>query len=247
MRILSLVMLAGALLVYSCKLDKPKSKPVAQCTCDTSAALLVINDSSFNRIGAYDTSSFTAQNFYELEPGINRQLWYRDIENTRATKFTTLWNAYYPANYYASQIDFLNQYCDRSDIELAFQFGPNHDLWAYHSFVVKKIACCYLVTRSYYRHARFNYKAYAFLNKQLADSLFAILDRTEKIPLDSLKSFGYSGFFADNRNRKEYYLDFERYFELRNNNDSTKMKSTGFEQLFNFVDKEIQWRITYGL
>ena len=59
-----------------------------------------------------------------------------------------------------------NYFVDKSNIELAFQFGPNMDLFAFESFVLRKVECLYLFTRSYFRHGRFTFKSYALLDEE---------------------------------------------------------------------------------
>ncbi|MEZ4988315.1 MAG: hypothetical protein R2795_25355 [Saprospiraceae bacterium] len=164
----------------------------------------------FNRIAEYDTITFSADSLYAIDPQENRRLWYRDIENPDTTKFTKYWNAYVPSNYHANHLDFIEFYENRPDIEIAFQFGPNMDLWAFHIFVIKKIDCCYLATRSYFRHARFTYKAYSIMTKDKVDSLFSVLEPINKIAVDKTESWNYSGYFADNRNKTKFFIDFEK-------------------------------------
>jgi hypothetical protein len=125
------------------------------CKCDSNIAKRQILKKDFNQILPFDKVSFSQSNFYQLDSQTNRKLWFRDIESPIKTKFTSLWNAYSQSNYYANPIDFLQYYENKHNIELAFMFGPNDDLWAYHIFIIKKINCCYLITRSYFRHNRF--------------------------------------------------------------------------------------------
>src|SRR5690606_825443 len=121
-------------------------------------------------------------------------------------KLTNLWNDYAPNNYHASHLDFIKNYQGKKDIELAFQFGPNGDLWAYHTFVIRKVGCCYLATRSYFRHARFTGKSYAILDKPQLDSLFSVINEQNILPLDTTETFDYCGYFLDNRNKKSFYI-----------------------------------------
>ena len=196
-------------------------------------------DKSFNRIAEYDTSAFAADSLYGISPEENRRLWYRDIENPDATKFTKYWNDYVPGNYHADHLDFIKYYENNRDIEIAFQFGPNMDLWAYHIFVIRKLDCCYLATRSYFRHARFTYKAYAIIAPSLVDSLFQVLELINKTPIDIAASGNYSGYFADNRSKTKFYIDFEK--ETQESDEPKKE----IMDLYNFVDKNINWTTTY--
>jgi len=191
----------------------------------------------------YDTSSFDMINFYQSD-SINRMLWFRDVENTDATKFTALWNDYYHAAYHASHLDFVKYYVGKRDIELAFQFGPNLDLWAYHIFVVKKMDCCFLLTRSYFRHARFTYKAYSIINERQLDSLYSILDSINKFPVGASSENSYLGYFVDNRRRNTYFIDLESVVAPPKTRRETRKE---IQALYDFVDKGINWKKTYRL
>lgn len=218
------------------------------CNCNNSAVTALIQKKSFNRIEEYDSKSFAKKKFYDLDSQINRTLWFRDIENPTKTKFTELWNAYRDKNYYADPIDFLNFYNKKQNIPLAFMFGPNGDLWAYHIFVVRKMECCYLITRSYYRHNRFTYKAFAILDSRKLTELYDIVRKINLVPLDAKKSYGYTGFFMDNLNAKEFLIDFEN--EKVKIQDSTNVYNSKPKQevlnLYEFVDKGVHWVKTYG-
>ncbi len=210
------------------------------CKCDTNQALQTITDKDFNRIVQYDTTAFRADSLYGIDPQENRRLWYRDIENPDTTKFTKYWNDYVPSNYHADHIDFINFYKNKPEIEIAFQFGPNMDLWAYHIFVIRKLDCCFLATRSYFRHARFTYKAYSIIDQGQVDSLFKVLEPVNKSPVDTAESWNYRGYFADNRNNTNFYIDFEKEV-TQGGNDPTKE----IMALYDFIDKRIKWIATY--
>lgn len=222
-------------------------KEQACSKCDTLKTKQLITNKNFNQIPEYDSRSFPRLDFYSLDSNINRMLWYRDIENTDTTKFTTLWNDYHPANYHAWHHDFLKYYKGKKDIELAFQFGPNDDLWAYHTFVVKRIGCCYLVTRSYFRHARFTFKAFSIIDETKLDTFYSLLKKINTSNVPDSESFSYAGYFADNRNKKTFFIDFER--EIRGEKDVNGWAPPKFEiqELYDFVDKKINWTKTYGL
>lgn len=246
-RLLWLLWIIPAGILFSCSAKKKVENPQVICECDTLSARQIITARDFNRFPLYDTSSFKEDNFYELDSAINRSLWYRDIENTDTTKFTRLWNAYYPENYYASQADFVHYYAGRPDIEMAFQLGPNHDLWAYHTFVFKRIGCCYLATRSYYRHARFTYKAYAVVNEKKIDTLYSILGTINKSGIDSSNVLSYIGAFADNRNNKKFKIDFEKEKEPVKSEKEDAPPCKEVLEFYEFIDKRIGWIITYKL
>jgi hypothetical protein len=198
------------------------------CECDKGKVEKIIKSKDFNRLPEFDDSLFYEEVFYKLSEYDNRILWYRDIENPEETKFTRFWNDYKPNNYHASQIDFVEYYKDKKDIELAFQFGPSIDLWAYNIFVIKKIDCCYLVTNSYFRHARFISKYYSIIDEQLLNSFFKILSEQKtlkEINENSIESYDYCGYFRDNRNKKSFYINFEKDQLWINYDDDTTHKS----------------------
>jgi hypothetical protein len=225
-------------LASTCSSDNRKPTPQkVYCPCDSLKANAIANSRDFNRKPEYDTSSFDMINFFQSD-SVNRMLWFRDVENTDATKFTALWNDYYPAAYHASHPDFVKYYEGKRDIELAFQFGPNLDLWAYHIFVIKKMDCCFLLTRSYFRHARFTYKAYSIINERQLDSLYYILDRINKF------KNSYLGYFVDNRRRNTYFIDLETVVVAPKTRKETRKE---LQALYDFVDKGINWKKTYRL
>ena len=218
------------------------------CNCDFIETDSIIKSNVFNKLPQFD-DTLTNEGFYSLSATDNRTLWYRDIENPEKTKYTSLWNDYARNNYHASHLDFVKYYEDKNDIELAFQFGPNDDLWAYHTFVVKKIKCCYLVTRSYFRHARFTRKRYAIIDKPHLDSLFSVLAEQKVSQVDSNVTFDYCGYFRDNRNKKSFYINFKKdQVWVTNKQDTTRMHMEvrpEISKLYDFVDNKIKWTKTY--
>lgn len=221
-----------------------------ECDCDKSATETIIKSKDFNKSPQY-AEKLTDKGFYSLSASDNKELWYRDIENPVGTKFTPLWNDYAPNNYHASHLDFVKYYQDKKDIVLAFQFGPNLDLWAYHIFVIKKVGCCYLATRSYFRHARFTSKGYAIMDSKQLDSLFIVLSEQKPQANDTIESFNYSGYFMDNRNNKSYNINFEKDQLWIQSEEDTRIQEMELrpeiKNLFNFVDKKIKWEWTYPL
>ncbi len=246
-RILAGQFLLSFALVFSCGIADTDNAVYEHCECDTTKAKASVLSKQFNRISQFDTAGFDAARFYELDASINRTLWYRDVENVDTTKFTRLWNDYAPCNYHASQLDFLGFYERKKDIELAFQFGPNMDLWAYHIFIFKKIGCCFLVTRSYFRHARFTYKAYAIIDSKRLDSLYTILYAITSRPVGDKEEFSYRGYFVDNRNKKKFFIDFEAETEKVNGADTERKPKKAIKDLYEFVDNRIYWTKTYSL
>ena len=225
------------------------------CRCNVQDAEKIINNKDFNKISKFDNNHIS---FYKLSSEDNRILWFRDIANPYQTSFTKLWNDYAPNNYHSSQLDFCNAIENNKRIILGFQFGPNVDLWAYHIFIVQKINCCYLITRSYFRHARFTYKAYSIIDQDKFDSLSVVIKSLNKRPI--IESSNYCGYFVDNQNSQKFYVDFDRdtvnvldvtsnTYIKRNEYDSPVMYRTEhtkeIKDLFNFVDKSILWKETY--
>jgi hypothetical protein len=121
------LVLAGLTLVFA---FKPIFKN-SDCQCDNAETEKIIKNKDFNRSPLFD-DTLSPKGFYSLSASDNRILWYRDIESPEKTLFTSLWDDYAPNNYHASHLDFIKYYLGKKDIELAFQFGPNRDLWAYH-------------------------------------------------------------------------------------------------------------------
>jgi len=220
------------------------------CNCDKAATEKIIKSNNFNKLPQFD-DTLTDKGFYSLSTADNKTLWYRDIENPEKTKFTSLWNDYARNNYHASHLDFIKNYQGKKDIELAFQFGPNGDLWAYHTFVIKKVGCCYLATRSYFRHARFTGKKYAILDKAQLDNLFNVLAEQKPHAIDTVETFDYSGYFMDNRNNKSFYINFEKDQLWVPSKQDTAIKTMEvrpeIDKLYDFVDDKIKWIKTYSL
>ena len=225
-------------------------RPVVKnkCNCDKVATEKIIKSKDFNRLQQFD-DTLTEKGFYSLSAEDNQTLWYRDIENPEKTKFTSLWSDYARNNYRASHLEFINNYQRKNDIELAFQFGPNGDLWAYHTFVIKKINCCYLATRSYFRHARFTGKKYAILDKSQVDSLFNVLAEQKTQVIDTIENNDYSGYFMDNRNNKSFYINFEKEQmwvpTLKDTSIKRMQVRPEIKKLYDFVDDKIKWTKTY--
>jgi hypothetical protein len=241
---LKIILFASILLTFvQCTGPGQKStitKTNEPCICDTTKVMSIIKSDDFNRIELYDKDSSPAESLYMVNAIENKRLWYRDVENPEPTKFTKYWNDYVANNYRANQHDFVNYYKGKENIEIAFQFGPNEDLWAYHIFVVKKVDCCYLITRSYFRHARFTYKAFSILDQPRLDSLFQVIDPIKKSSIDTAESWNNCGYFADNRNKTGYYIDFVKEVDVK-----TQRPKQEIMNLYNFVDKRIKWKVTY--
>lgn len=219
------------------------------CLCNSSEAERIIKQKTFNSIAEYDSKTFNKRKFYNLDSQVNRLLWFRDIENPTKTKFTDLWDSYWVNNYYANSIDFMEYYKGKKDIPLAFIFGPNNDLWAYHIFVIRKVGCCYLITRSYYRHNRFNYKAYSIFDNTKLKDLYNTLSKISVSSLDSNLAHSYKGYFTDNLNGNKFFIDFEKE-TVESKDSSNNVKRTPkpeIRNLYKFVDTNFHWQKTYEL
>lgn len=234
-------------------------KPVSNnnCNCDRDLTESIVKSKDFNRLPKYD-DTLTGRGFYNLPYDDNKALWFREVETPEKTKFTHLWNEYVPNHYIASQHSFIKYYKDKKGIELAFQFGPKDELWAYHVFVFRKIGCCYLATKSFFSHARFHDKLYAIIDKAKMDSLYSILAEQKTSNIEVIESYDNCGYFADNRNNKCFYINFiqDQIVEtLWKDTSNTQFKAPDIqtqrirpeiEKLFDFVDNQIIWNVTYS-
>jgi len=207
--------------------------------CDTVAVLQQLE--SINHLPTYDTVTFRPNSLHELPKAQNRQLWFRDFEMPYKTRFTPRWNDYHIANYRAKHLDFVAYYRGKANITLAFQIGPNYqDLWAFHISVIRKIGDCFLITRSYFRHARFTYKAYAWLNAEQVDKFFDLINAVNTLKVTEKEPEGYTAFFADNRNKKTFYIDFKAETDPK-----TKEPTEALKNFVQFFDVGIPWRLSY--
>lgn len=227
---------------FSCSDTSQSRIDELNCKCDSTSVLKIINSNDYLKIDKYDSPSFSPDSIYSLSAKQNRLLWFRDIESIDTTKFTKYWNDYRPDNYHADNSDFISYYSQDKDIELAFQFGPGGMMWTYHSFVIKKIDCCYLITRSSFTHARFRYKAYAFLSETQLNDFRKILEpfSTDPAPLKE-EEYGYHGHFIDSKRDKPYIIDFDNEIDENSNEPTQAVMS-----VYKFVDDSIKWIDTYG-
>ncbi len=215
----------------------------SNCCCDKIAAEKIIRNEKINK--------FNFKKFNSLSGTENKLLWYTEIESPFKTKYTPLWNDYSSNNYRASQLDFINNYQEKKDVLLAFQFGPNADLWAYQTFVFRKVNDCFLATRTYFRHARFTYKSYAILNKAQVDSLYNLLVEQKVQTLVNIEPSAYSGYFIDNIKNRSFYINFENaQYLYPSEHDSNSLKvifRPEVAKLNDFVYNNIKWIKTYPL
>ncbi len=210
-----------------------------ECKCDTTKVIKIILNDNYLRISKYDTSTFAPDSFYTLSAKENRLLWFRDIESPDPTKFTTYWNDYVSKNYHANNKDFIDYYDSNSEAELAFQFGPGGMMWSYHSFVIKKVECCYLVTHSVFTHARFRYKEYAIIDAfelQKIRNLLVPFDTTS-IPLKD--EYGNHGYFIDKPYNKKFFINFKKQVDASNEPTKELMR------FYNFLDDSLKMKTTY--
>lgn len=246
MRSLLTCLYAVACLYYSFS-SPATSIPATGCTCDSLQVKAIVTGKDFNRLPEYDTAAFHIDSFYKLDAHANRLLWFRDVENADSTRFTRYWNDYARANYHASHADFIKYYTKKKDIELAFQMGPNMDLWAFHIFVAKKINCCYLLTHSYFRHARFTHKSYTIIDRKKLDSLYTILGKINCQQAGSTYVPGYAGYFVDNRNNKTFYINFDKEVDTLKGSSSfyDNPPKKEIKALYDFLDNHFHWIKTY--
>jgi hypothetical protein len=213
------------------KIDDAKWDPPPPCPCDSACLWKIVMDPMF---GAMPADSL--DNIYGLTREECRSLWFRDIESPDTSKFTRQFNSYFASSYYADNRDFASYYKGRKDIPLAFQLGPNMDLWAFHSFVARSIDSCYLLTHSYYRHARFTMKEFAFLDRAGLDTL-----RTRLYALKSTSqdTSWYSLVVSDNAHNEQFFAG------MGNREDVDSLVQKLRNQLYDHLDKVIAWRKSY--
>jgi len=231
-------MMAG----FSCTDNSQASTHELNCKCDSISVLKIAKSNDYLKIDKYDSPSFSPDSLYSLSAVQNRLLWFRDIESIDTTKFTKYWNDYRPKNYRADNSDFISYYSKGKDVELAFQFGPGGMMWTYHSFVIKKIDCCYLITRSSFTHARFRNRSYAVLNEAQLRDFRKILEPFVKNPLPIKEEYGYHGHFFDSKRSDPYFIDFENEIDKTSNEPTKEVMS-----VYNVVDDSIKWVDTYGV
>jgi hypothetical protein len=100
------------------------------------------------------------------------------------------------------------------------------------------------LTRSYFRHARFTYKAYALLNEIQLDSLYSILSGINKQPLGYDTQQSYLGFFFSLRHNNSFFIELEPVVSPPKTSLETKKE---IQALYNFLDFAIKWNKTYKL
>lgn len=233
------------------------AQSVSECKCNKEKVEKIIKENEFNKLPKYDDSlNLSKDDFYKLSDVENRMLWFRDIENIEATKFTPFWDDYHTNNYRADHISFNNYYRGKKDIEMAFMLGPNMDLWAFNIFVIKKIEDCYLITWSYYRHARFTSKRYGIIDKENLDKFYQILTKQKTSELLNSDRDDFLASFMDNRNNKSFKIYLEPIFvkDFQFNKELKVIEEKKVEippgpdldLLYNFIDKEIPWINTYA-
>lgn len=230
-----------ALVLMQCGSGGPVGIPShkAPCVCDSACLYNVVTSPGFGGVSAWDDARISADTIYGSGDSLVRALWFRDIESPDTTRFTRSFNSYFRGTYSASAKDFINFYHGRRDVPLAFQLGPNDDLWAFHSFVVKPVDECYLISHSYYRHGRFTFKAFGFLDKGGLDTLREKLLAFTQWPLDTTERYYYELGICDN----------EKHVALRSNmkepEDTTSARSRTMHRLYDHLDHSIRWFHSY--
>lgn len=231
---------------------KPTSRTLA-CECDTVKIKSIILNKEFDNIPRFDTVPYSQQNFDSLPDTTKSVLWYRDIENATPTQFTKFWSSGRfmrvktfdtPTKDVSGESAFFDKYYNRKNIELAFEFGPNMDLGAYHYFIVSKVENCFLITHSYYRHARFTFKSYAIIDVQQLNSLYGHLEKINRENFIGQTGIGYAGYFVDNRNKEKFFVDFDKEKDVNKASDNYTKE---VQEVFDFLDKKIDWIVTYQL
>lgn len=229
-----------------------KTLAMSNCDCDTLKAKATVFHKEFNNIPLFDTVNFLQQNFDTLPRNVKELLWFRDLENAIPTQFTSFWSSGRFTRIKDSDTTdkvvvsrekaFVDRYFNRQNIELAIELGPNMDLWAYHYFIFRKIENCYVVTHSYFRHARFTFKSYAIINETQLKSLFEILEKANVEDFVGQTANGYAGYFVDNRNKRNLFIDFQSKKNVRENQNNY---SEEIQNLFEYLDKKIAWNVTF--
>jgi hypothetical protein len=210
------------------------------CKCDTAKVATIVRGRDYLFLTKYDQVSFAPDSIYTLPASENRLLWFRDIESLNATKFTPYWNDNENSNnYYANNLDFINFYKNKRAVEMAFQVGPGGMMWSYHSFVIKKIKGCYLITRTSFTHARFRYKGYAFMSNKKLDEFRKLLKPFVKTRVPVKEKYGLQGHFTDNRNKNLFFINLEKQV------DSLNRPNKKIMNFYDFVYDSIPWKQTY--
>ncbi|HAA18873.1 MAG TPA: hypothetical protein DCR93_28465 [Cytophagales bacterium] len=208
-------------------------------TCDSAQAANHLLSPEYLHLPAFDHSHFTTDSFYSLPLAANRRLWFREIEHPDSTRFTPHWWDR-PESYHADQLDFAQHYWLDSTVRLAMQFGPNEDLWAYNIFIVKEVAGCLVVSRSYFRHARFTYKAYALITEPQLLALRQQLGYFAHHRLRPVNTQEHYAIIADHQCPAPYYLDVGAALQERGTLPHRVMLD-----LFAFLGEELPWVTTY--
>lgn len=226
------------------------------CNCNKALFEKIIHTKNFLDPPKF-ADTLSTKGFYKLTYDNNRSLWFSEVENPAKTPFTSLWNDYCPNNYHASNPDFVSYYKSKKNVELAIQLGPSDDMWKYTIIIIKKLDSCHLVTSSIFVHARFLAKSYSILNCEEFDTLLDLISKQKKQDIDSVKISDYCGYFADNKNSKYFYVNFEKdqiweriYHDTIPSEyphpDIYKQKERPeILELWNFIDNVIKWTYTY--
>lgn len=231
MRIIPIVSLC--LVVTCCKVEH-KTEPT--CECDTlklKSELLSI---------PIDSTRENAD-FYEVDTGTNRQLWFTDIESIDSTQYTRLWDDYHEKNFRTSHREFKDHYKESLNTKLAFQIGPAGPLWTYYTFVLTKRECCFVFSRTSFAHARFRYKGYSILSNQKIDSLFDYIKTLDKTEVNEGANYMTSS-FIDNINDEIFDVSIE---ETTMENSKHSPPDSSVIKFLNFIDAQIKWTETYPL
>jgi len=228
------------------------------CNCKKAELEKFIHTKDFSNWPKF-ADTLSTKGFYNLSYDNNRSLWYSEVETPDKSPFTTLWNDYAPNNYHASNLDFINYYKSKENVELAIQLGPNGDMWGYSILIIKKFDSCYLATSSLFVHARFISKSYSILSSEEYNKLIYLISIQKQQSIDSVKTLDYCGYFADNGNSKYFYVNFDKdqlweiiYHdtvpsEYPHPDIKKQRKRPEILELWNYIDQEIKWTDTYNI
>lgn len=168
------------------KTSSPPAEP--PCSCDTSEVSKIIHSESFKFSNGYSKGNVISNDkFWTTDSMKLKNLWFKEIEMPLETPYTKYWDAYSPRSVFADHLEFIDHYTKSGNVDFAIMIGPDGNLWAFRTYIGKKIGCCYLLTFAYYRHARFTEKSYTIINQEQADSLYSLTQQAI-----TFKTKGYS-------------------------------------------------------
>lgn len=192
--------------------------------------------------------SLKESKFYSLSKEESSVLWFNEIENPCKTEYTKLWESSYDI-YDTSQKDFVDYFRNKPDIEIAFRFswfGFRGRQQPYsHTYVVKKVSCCYLLVQTRTEYNRINDKQYALLNHQELEKLYSLVKNQQRTPFDTAFTSAYRGYLIDNKNKNVLFIGFE--FAPKDPNILVSLYNDDkVERLLKFLQNGVSWLKTYS-